>query len=438
MVINKIILNGIRNIDSVNLYLSKISALVGLNNYGKSNVLSSINFGLMFIRSNDKSRVQYMRNQSEIPINIMTSNKDFKFLFEFLYSINGVEYFVEYSYGFIWAKTDKHGSIIKDSNKINSEKLRMKMNVSGQQYATYITRVTDTCKYKKHLDTKNGRCDLKLDLDNFQLAIDKMSLIDGVEYKEIFDAITNIKFSLNNYIDTRNIDETFPFYIKGQEDFNLDCSYGRNISEIVFKLKKNYPNKFELLMDTYKQLFPNIEEIIPIENDFKDKEHLKNSFDKDAPFLISEKIYRLIVKDKNNNQFTSFNSLSNGSKRIFLFLVSAILSEINNISIIAFEELENCIHPALFQKLIIILDSLITNCRILVTSHSPFLIDYFELKRLYIGLPNEYGVADFRRIKNKFIKSLQNNAADEDITVGNYIFDALLNEDSDDLEAYCE
>ena len=150
-------------------------------------------------------------------------------MFEFLYNINDTEYIIEYSYGFIWAKTDKEGNLYPESNKINYEKLRMKINSPRQQFATYINRNLNSCKYKKILDTKNGRCDQKLDINKMQLAIDKMSLLDGIEYKEIFNSIQNIKFSLNNYIDTKSIDVTLPFYFKGQQDFDCINNIQKNL-----------------------------------------------------------------------------------------------------------------------------------------------------------------------------------------------------------------
>lgn len=71
--------------------------------------------------------------------------------------------------------------------------------------------------------------------------------------------------------------------------------------------------------------------------------------EEDVPFRIVDKIYRMRVKEKYNNQSTDFNRLSNDTKRIFIILASAIMAEINNVSLVTFEEPENCIHPSLFQ-----------------------------------------------------------------------------------------
>ena len=74
------------------------------------------------------------------------------------------------------------------------------------------------------------------------------------------------------------------------------------------------------------------------------------SFSYDAPYTVTNKVYSMYVKDKNINQPLDFKWLSDGAKRIFLMLTYAIVADINNLALIAFEEPENSIHPALLQN----------------------------------------------------------------------------------------
>ncbi len=46
MEINRITLGGFRNISRIDLSFENITALVGLNGYGKSNVMDAIDFGV--------------------------------------------------------------------------------------------------------------------------------------------------------------------------------------------------------------------------------------------------------------------------------------------------------------------------------------------------------------------------------------------------------
>lgn len=69
MKIDRITLGGISNIEKVSLSLSGIDALIAPNNYGKSNVLHAIDFGLRFICASSNQKKKQMHNSSFIPIN---------------------------------------------------------------------------------------------------------------------------------------------------------------------------------------------------------------------------------------------------------------------------------------------------------------------------------------------------------------------------------
>ena len=56
MKIQRIALDGFKNLNNVNIAFSKITSLVALNNFGKSNVLSGIDFGIDFMKCNEEQR----------------------------------------------------------------------------------------------------------------------------------------------------------------------------------------------------------------------------------------------------------------------------------------------------------------------------------------------------------------------------------------------
>ncbi len=80
----------------------------------------------------------------------------------------------------------------------------------------------------------------------------------------------------------------------------------------------------------------------------------------------------------------------------------------------------------MFQKLIIILTELIGNCKILISSHSPYLIQYFNLDRVYIGIPFQDGTANFRRVRKSMQKTITKYASEQETSIGDYIFDLLI------------
>ena len=96
--------------------------------------------------------------------------------------------------------------------------------------------------------------------------------------------------------------------------------------------------------------------------------------------------------------------------RVFKMLtvfVCTIIADIKGITLIEFEEPENSIHPGLLQSYLSVLSQLANDCRVIVASHSPYIIQYLDTRDIYIGKPNDLGLADFARIDKKKINQLK-------------------------------
>ena len=68
------------------------------------------------------------------------------------------------------------------------------------------------------------------------------------------------------------------------------------------------------------------------------------------------------------------------------------------------------------------------------------LVQYIKPEKIYVGIPNNSGVAEFRRIQKNKVKLLISNARALDLSVDEYLFE-LLSGDSDSydiLESYLE
>ena len=191
------------------------------------------------------------------------------------------------------------------------------------------------------------------------------------------------------------------------------------------------------LVDTFMQLFPNIISVTLHEIDTAIDDSL---FQKDIPFTIDNKVYSIFVTDRNLNQPLDFKTMSDGAKRVFLMLTFTIIANIKNYHLIAFEEPENSIHPSLLQSYLSVLSQLVGNCKIIVTSHSPYILQYVNTSDIYIGKPNEMGLASFAKIDEKRVNALLKDATDSGESVGNYIFDLLSGgeDDTDILLSYLE
>ena len=58
-----------------------------------------------------------------------------------------------------------------------------------------------------------------------------------------------------------------------------------------------------------------------------------------------------------------------------------------------------------------------------------------DLSNVYIGIPNNKGIATFRKIKNSAVSKINNHADDMDIMAGEYLFDLMSGYTKEDIEA---
>ncbi len=153
----------------------------------------------------------------------------------------------------------------------------------------------------------------------------------------------------------------------------------------------------------------------------------------EIPFRIREHIYRLFVKCEYLNQPLGMANMSTGTKRVIWLLANAFISSYSKVGIIGIEEIETSIHPKMIRNLLEILTEAIGDASLIVSSHSPYLVQYIKPEKLYIGVPNRGGVATFRKIQKSKLKNIISNARDMELSVGEYLFE-LISGDSESYE----
>ncbi len=414
MKIVNILIGGYKNISETEINLTHFNAIIALNNYGKSNLIEAIDFSNEFIKASNKVKNQMMQNQTRIPINNLIAGKDFTYEITFETIFETIKYTGVYSFSFEWLKNDNKGKRIK------TEKLRLKKNEKDSKYFTYINRTEDS---KTYLNYRTGRCDKKILIEDNALILNKLLNFDDLFYLEIIEKLNNLEFSIYHLDEIeRRFSTGFTVIESDNSEEEPKMSEIPSIASFFYILKKEDKNKFELLINSIKDLLPDIEYITPIEIDLKKGSKTKQFI----PFELPEKAYDIRVKIKTNNQETSVKNLSDGSKRIFYVLANVMIAEMTNCNLLTFEELENSIHPALLQRLLIIISELTSKTQILITSHSPHLVKYLDLDSIYIGIPNPDGVALFKKIKKSKQSKLIKYAQDADSNIGDFVFDMLL------------
>lgn len=427
MQLKKITIEGFKNIKNITLNFEDIVSLISLNNYGKSNVLEGINFAFMFISASNKLRDTMMGWYRGIPLNIENDSQnftvDFYFYEDFFYDDYGDinNNIINYGFEFVWDKNNNSGK------RIVNEWLRLKKDKKNHRFYNVIKRVNNECYYKSSV---NGRCDKFFYVNDNELALDLLLKRDYVYYYPIIIRLLNTRVYIDKNLNFNNTFKDEYVVLKNIKNFDLaeDC----NIPRVVYNLKKEYKREYDLLIDSFCNLFPNITSIVVKEN-ILDNFPEDIEIPEDIPYTITNKMYTIYVKDKNLNQVLNIDQLSDGTKRIFFLLTHLVLAKINNISLIALEEPENCIHPKLLQQLVILMDYLSGDCKIIISSHSPYILDCVNTSNVYVGKPNDYGLADFSKINDRKIYSLYRDAEKYSSSVGQYLFE-LLSGDELDLE----
>lgn len=422
MNIQRVKIAGFSNIDSVELNLNKINSLIALNNYGKSNVIKGLDFGIDFMNNSQKVRDKMMSFKPYIPFNKNIENRPFEFEIEINTEINNSNFDIIYSYAFDWIKNDK-----EKGQRIISEILKIKETDTETKYKTYIKR--DILK-ANFLPSETARCNKDIRVDKNELVINKLRNFDDLFYLQILEVLNEINIVS---VDTlQNPDDLFKKIRIGDKDnqivkndYSLSMNDAKNSAFFIYSLMQKNSQMYDLYKDAVLTLLPSLLDFEPIEIDLKEQFRF-NDEERKLPLDFPEKIYDIRVKEKNNNQQTSITSLSSGSQKIFYVVSIAIAAEINKVPILTYEELENSIHPGLLQKLLIILDSLLENSKIVLSSHSPYLIQYLNFDNIKIGIPNDMGLACFKELKKSKFKKLLLLAEDENISVGDLIFEKMI------------
>lgn len=412
-----ITIEGFRNIKRNSIEFGDgITSLVSTNSYGKSNLMIAINYAVNFIKAESKEKEDMMGWTQVIPFNRYVQSKNF--IADFLFTINDEKklFTVNYGFEFEWIKNEGGRRIVK-------EWLSVKENGKSQKFTKLINR-DEKALYKPSV---TGRCNMALSVSGKELMINKLLSEEGLYYSNIIRQINNINVHYERHLDASLFYDYFPFRLKEDEEFNLDSI--DNIPRTIYELKNKYPEKYKILESAFLQLFPNITAIDVQEFDIGKLHDIEAP--SDAPYTVSKKVYSMFVKDANLNQPLDFRSLSDGAKRVCMMLACTVIADIKGMSLIEFEEPENSIHPGLLQSYLMVLSQLANECRIIVASHSPYIIQYLDIRDIYIGKPNNKGLAEFARVEKKKVNQLIRDASSESNSIGSYIFELLSGGDDE-------
>ncbi len=399
MQINGFKIGGFANIKDAHLEIGEINALIAPNGYGKSNVLHAIEFGIRFLTAEDTERQQMMRSRW-LPINMNMQSQNFSFGITGSLEMEGEEFVFAYDYNFVWAKGGDEGRIISESLKIKrSIDQRFRQMINRQQ--------TDECLI---VPSASGRCNKPFVVSASQLALSAIARSSMMYLYSTAMQVFGIKIP---NLETLDNPESY-FSVGGGKGVGM--LGGMTLSEYLYQLKQSDDDNYAILKDGLMQLLPNITEF--------------------TPEVITlpggqRKIYDVKIKERFCAQPTTILQLSSGSKRIIFLFTLCIAARKQSIPMIMLEEPENSVHPRMMENLLHTLQSYASDTKILMTSHSPYLMRYLQPSQMYFGLPKNDGLAHFTQIAPSKLKYLYKYAGEMELTIGEFMFDFMLDMESE-------
>ncbi len=433
MKINSIMVGGFKNLITTRLELDGICAIISPNNYGKSNLLEAIDFGFDFIHESRKGRKNMMGWIRGIPLCSALQNSEYRFEIEFEDESLKEYRYVRYGFSFKWHRDDDMGDCITD------EWLETRESTSVR-YTSYLKR-----KEGKYRKSKNTTAYRKIELDELQLAIDALGLIEDIEIADVINTIHKIVFRVCSSLDLRDRYQPSPLEYVGDQEGTIRFD-DTDVPKALYRLKNKAPDLYGLFEESLSVLFPEFTSINLNEYTLTDKmleqqmtvtvankKLSDEEIEKEIPFKIREHIYRLFVKCDYMNQPLSMANMSTGTKRVIWLLANAYIANYMGAGIVGIEEIETSIHPKMMRQLLEIITEALGDTPLILSSHSPYLVQYLKPDKIYVGVPNNQGVAEFRRIQKNKMKVIISNARDMGLSVGEYLFE-LLSGDSDSYE----
>lgn len=402
-------IDGFKNIENAHIDLTDITTLMALNSKGKSNVLKGILFGLIMISNPPNVRNHYYLSWNSLsrPLTKNYLNHDYRFEVCCKTLLENKEVKVTYSFTMKWNE---------QIFTVDTEQLQIQDDES-QRPTTFYTRNGLSAKYKS---TKTRGVDNNLQITSPNIMFVNLLLEKKLFYESVLKELSDIRYSIDRHFDnsqTYNSISLFP-----DDDFSYCGNKPENTPQNMYLLKTGYPRYYSRIISAMELLFPDISEI-----------DVKKVNDK-INVIGGQNYYLLYAKQKHIDSYINCSEMSDGFKRILNSLIFLTISEIKGFQVVALEEPENSINPTVLGKYIQIIAEFTDSFNIMLTSHSPFLLQYMPLNKIYIGLENQNGNILFKKIKPTYIKRVTERSEKLDVTTGTYIFDILSNEDKFDNE----
>jgi|Deesub1362B_J571_1020462.scaffolds.fasta_scaffold00998_11 predicted ATPase len=353
-----------KSLKSFDVAFGDFNVLIGENASGKSNILDCLKFLSEAVEGNLGSAVNRRGGYNKI---VFGGNKD--------YSIEITVEFEEGFYSFSFCE-DSGLYLIKEELNINRE--------------TVLQYVWDREK-------EVGRCEY-IDKKGEKIVEDRSLRTDDLKFYSHSNFLHSSAQKFKKYI------ESWKFYkfsvpeirkeLDAKKSLNLNET-GGNLAQVLHSLLSERPKIFAKIEETLKLAIPEIEELL-------------------SPLTEQGKTY-VAVREKGFKGKFDYAQISDGTLRLLAFITAINLDS----GLTCFEEPENFVHPRLLKLVVEILKN--SEKQVIISTHSPYLLDYVNLEDLII-VKKEEGKTKTKRIEEREEKERVRSLLSEGIPLGEAYF----------------
>jgi len=387
MKLKQIRVDGYKNLINAVLDLGDFNVLVGPNNSGKSNLLEAIQLIGGLCLGSDKLRDMIFhgitppsRNGTSISHLKKYERQNIRIGISMLIDLNGEIWISNYDTTFKCDADDK------GDRGFISEILTAKRPVMTGQATTYIERNEKNLIVKGESGREKSH---GISNDNSSISAIRSLYPDyqglPLELKKSIQGLTAVGttsiFSISAEDMRQSLRQGKP--IEGIHVPSFDLSY------VLDKMKEqsiDY-NLFEENLCNIMDLEALKIEPIEVPNSSESK---KNQPPKKISFLLAK---------RKGSDFSLIDEYSDGTFAAAA-LLAILISEGNKRPILCIEELENYLHPMALEKLLRFLQDHADKWPVLITTHSPYLLNGVNPEDVNVAVVDDDGATHFEKVKN--------------------------------------
>jgi len=340
MPIHRIIIKNYKSLENLTLNMNPFTVFIGPNNSGKSNILDCLHFLSDFVKSENAIRQRGGFEQIVFNGDIAkTISIELQGSIEVKNKRRHYKYFIELQgdrYGFGFNKKETF-SLVENGEKILLE-------FPGEREMA-IAR-DETGKQTGGIGAGRGRSYLShfMDQDHYPILGHFSNEVQNWAFFNFLPALMRSSLPVRRELQLQ--------------------SYGENLSVVLHALQTEYPQKFKEIEDILKAALPELKEL--------------------ATGLTAHEAGKTYIRIREKGLTISIPAwgMSDGTLRILGHLTTLYLP--TPPPLICFEEPENYVHPRLLELIVDLLRNASEKTQVLVTTHSPYLVDRLEPEDLIV------------------------------------------------------